>query len=244
MVIRKEMEMRILLSFILCLVMASFAFADITVTGKHTVLAKADMVSFVVTVETEDKDVKIALSNNVLSSKRTMLALGHFGVKAENCETLGFSVRPQYQQLLNQPRQLKGYLVNNTFKVTIPKKGRDSLGNIVGKAVVSVISNDVRVSNVGFGVMDDEALREKARVLAIKDAKKKARTLATEAGVSLGMAKSISESTSSSMPGRYYKAAESNSMPIMGGDQRITVTVHITFHIVGESRRLHDDRWN
>ena len=234
--------MRVLVGMLIVLAMASLVFADITVTGSGTVLTKPDMVSFTVSVVTEDENAEVAVKENTLKSTKALKALDRLGIRKEHCETLGFSVKPNYIYPKDKPRQLVGYIVNNTFMVKIPLSSSATLGGVVGKAVVAVMDDGVLLNNIVFGVMDDKVLREKARVEAVKDARRKARTLAMTAGVNLGPAKSISESTVHH--GIMKSSMDNGSVPIMAADQRITVKVNVTFHIVGEMRHLHNDDWD
>jgi len=237
------------LNLVLLFAIASLAVADVTVTGVATVSAKPDMVSFTATVVTENLDSKIALAENNKKMNEVFKVLDRLDIPRDDCETVGFGIAPKYFHPDDKPKELVAYVVTNSLLVRVNKSERRSekssnLQSLVGNVMNDVISDGVQVEGVSFGIRDTTAMLKKATVAAVNNAREKANLFAVTAGVHLGPAKTISEvNISHKRPPIQIAAAGGDTVPILVGDQKVTVTVNITFHIMGEIRNLHNDNW-
>ena len=119
--------------------------------------------------------------------------------------------------------------------VTVKVRQLNNLSRVLDTAVAAG-GNDVRVNSIAFTVDDPEKQREQARKLAIEDARRHAEQLADAAGVSLGRARSVSE-TSDGVPIPVERAARSSAQdsgvdtPVSPGETDITVTVSVVYEI-------------
>jgi uncharacterized protein len=131
---------------------------------------------------------------------------------------------------------IRGYQVDNMVVAKI--RSVDKAGSIID-AVAAAGGDLTRISSIYFSVDQPEKYYPQARTAAMNDAKAKAENLASLAGVKLGSATYISES-SYSMPIRYpeamYKSMDSaaGSMPttsINPGETDVTLSVQVDYSI-------------
>ena len=106
-----------------------------------------------------------------------------------------------------------------------------AVGDVLQAALDAGANN---VHNFSMSVDDADELRQEARVKAIEDARERAEVMAEAAGVTLGAATSISESSvGSPSPTRVtldFASAE-GAVPIEPGELELTVTVQVVFAI-------------
>jgi uncharacterized protein len=129
------------------------------------------------------------------------------------------------------PRQVTMYEVSNTVTVTI--RTIDNTGSIID-AVVTAGGNLIRINSVSLSVDQPDQYYTQARQLAMTDAANKASQLAKSAGVTLGKATYISESSSSLVFPPIFRAADvaaSGTTPISPGETNITIDVQVMYAI-------------
>ena len=129
------------------------------------------------------------------------------------------------------PRQVTMYEVSNTVTVTI--RTIDNTGSIID-AVVSAGGNLISIDGVNLSVDQPDQYYTQARQLAMNDAANKASQLAKSAGVTLGKATYISESSSSLVFPPIFRAADvaaSGTTPISPGETNITIDVQVMYAI-------------
>lgn len=206
----------------------------ITVTGDGYVYATPDIGLVDMSVMTQDKDVSKATDENSQKMNKIIEYVKGAGVEAKDIKTLGFNISPVYSwEQKTGKRNLDGYEVNQTLEVKI--RDLSKVGDIISNAT-SLGANDV--SSLSFTVDDDNAVKEQAKSLAIKDAREKAKTLEKELGINLGKIINFSEGTYPSPIYSSYGAgsAEMKTMSsitptIETGQNKITSTVTITYSI-------------
>ena len=92
------------------------------------------------------------------------------------------------------------------------------------------------INGVQFSIKDSKSAKDKAREDAIREARAKAESMASAAGVKLGKLKSLSESGGNfnPRPPVAYAALESRQAktPVSAGEQEINVTVNMTYDII------------
>ena len=92
------------------------------------------------------------------------------------------------------------------------------------------------INGVQFSIKDSKSARDKAREDAIREAREKAESMASAAGVKLGKLKSLSEGGGNfnPRPTVFNGVSESRqaSTPISAGEQQINVTVNMTYDII------------
>jgi uncharacterized protein YggE len=123
------------------------------------------------------------------------------------------------------------FQVSNTVTVTV--RAVDKTGAIIDAAAVA--GGDLtRVNGVSFSVSNPEQYYSQARQAAVKDAADKAAQLAKSAGVTLGKATYISESSNTPVYPIYNGVAAipaTSTTSINPGQTDITIDVQIVYSI-------------
>ena len=205
----------------------------IWVSGTGEVAAAPDVVHIRLGIEAQEETVAEAQSDAAAAMQRVMTALLSGGVADEDIETQSFSIR----QVTRWDRDLEeeivvGYRVSNDVLVKVWDV--DSAGDLIDAAVVAG-GDFIRIDGISFTVDDPTALQVAARQEAMADAATKAEELAELAGVTLGRATFISESSAGQppVPVRAEMAAmfSDESTPISPGEVEIRVTVQVVYDI-------------
>ncbi len=97
------------------------------------------------------------------------------------------SLNPQYD---SNGKQITGYQASNTVSVKI--RNVANAGKVIDD-VAGLVGDEFTISNVSFTVDDPSKYQDQARAEAIADAKARAETYATAAGVKVGELLQISE---------------------------------------------------
>jgi uncharacterized protein YggE len=206
-------------------VAASFQASDgsgsqgISVTGDGRVSVTPDMALLGIGVSTKEDTVAAANSAVQAAMDRLLGALEADGVAEKDIQTSQFSISPEYDYQLSEPR-LTGYRVTHMLQVKV----RD-------------IDRAVQVGSISLTVDDTSAFSNQARELAMADAKAKAEELARLADVELGKPISISESSYTPSPPVAYEAralpadALQAQTTISPGELEVVVSVQITYAI-------------
>ncbi len=206
----------------------------ISVSGQGKVAAKPDIASISLGVNALAPSVAEARTQAATSMDGMINSMKANGVDEKDIQTSSLSIYPEYNYLDDGRQELRGFRVQNTVNAKI--RDIDKTGEIVDEAVEAG-GNDAVINSISFSIDKPEDLQKQAREQAVADAKARAETLAQAAGVSLGDAISISES--SYIPPVYYEGAARDSAagapvpetPIEAGELDVTVDVTITFAI-------------
>ena len=207
--------------------------ATISLTGQGQVSVTPDIATIYVGVDTQEETASAALAGNSRQAADVIAALKEAGVEGRDIQTTNFSVSPVYNNrktLSSGAPAVDGYRVTNQVVATI--RNLDGLGGLLDK-VVSVGAN--RIGGISFGVDDDAEALDKARALAVEDARHRAGVYAAAAGVSLGDILAISEGGGHPRPQDFAMAARaemSMAAPVERGQASISAQVSITWEIV------------
>jgi uncharacterized protein len=208
----------------------------ITVAGTGRVSVVPDVGILQLAVQSTQPNVGAARDRAAAAMEAVRGALKSAGVDEKDIATSGFSIQPQYdfRPSTGGTPIITGYVVNNL--VTVKVRQLNALSRVLDQAVAAG-GNDVRVNDVAFTVDEPERHRERARKLAVEDARRHAEQLAEAAGVSLGGARSVIES-SGDVPIPVERAARSSAQdgsgvdtPVSPGETDITVTVSVVYEI-------------
>ncbi|MDH3306912.1 MAG: SIMPL domain-containing protein [Acidimicrobiia bacterium] len=161
-------------------------------------------------------------------------ALKAGGVAERDIQTNNYSIWPEHDYR-NDSQELRGYRVSNTVSAKI--RDLEKAGEAIDAATAAG-GNDAIVSGIRFDLEADGELITAAREAAWNDAKAKAEQLAGLAGVPLGKAVSISETSSPAPPPVYYAresagAAFDTATPIQPGEASVSVVITVQFAIDG-----------
>ena len=124
---------------------------------------------------------------------------------------------------------ITGYSVSNN--VTVMVRDIPRLGSLLDKAVTAGANS---IYGIGFGHNNASALLDKARPLAVADARRKAEIYASAGGARIGRLMVLTEEAGR-LPtvafSRAYTAGASAPTPIEAGEDKLTVTVTARFEL-------------
>jgi uncharacterized protein YggE len=207
----------------------------IWVTGEGKVTAVPDIATLRLGIEAEEATVAEAQSQASEAMDRVMTALMDNGVAEKDIQTQYFSIhRVTRWDRDKEEEVIIGYRVTNI--VTAKIRDIDKAGIIID--AVAVAGGDLtRVDSISFSVDDPSDYYDEAREEAMAEARNKAQQLANLAGVSLGKATYISESTPFAPP-IYRDVAEAvitapaaPTTPISPGEMEISLNIQVVYAI-------------
>lgn len=213
--------------------------ATISVSGEGEVFAKPDTAVFRVTVKEEADTVPEAQKEATEKINKVIAFLTDQGIEKEDIKTTSYRIYPRYdyeRPRIGAPaeRVLEAYVVSQGLEVKV--QNADTAGDVLSGVGSLAVSN---VSGLHFTVDNEEAVKDKARSEAIKDAKEKAGALAGSLGVDLVQVIGFHESAVGVNPPVYYQMAgmklaadtEAVSPQIPQGENKFTSHVTITYKI-------------
>ena len=204
----------------------------IWVSGTGEVTVTPDVAILTLGVEAQETTVSASQSEAAVAMTAVVDALKTNGVADKDIQTQWHSISPvtRWDDKTNE-QITTGYRVSNM--VTVKIRDITKAGTIID-AVAGVGGNLTRINGISFTVNDPTAYNNQAREKAMQDAAAKAQQLASLAGVTLGKAIYISESSSYiPQPIRLFDSAvgASASTPISAGELDITLTVQVGYAI-------------
>ena len=206
--------------------------ATISLTGQGQVSATPDIATLYVGVDSREDTAAAALAANSEQAARVIETLKGAGVASKDIQTANFSVSPIYDNRKSQSTgrpEIDGYQVSN--QVIARVRDLDGLGGLLDQLVGAGAN---RIGGISFGVEDDAEARDKARALAVEDARHKAGIYAAAAGVQLGPILSISEGGARVGPqdfGVAMRAESAMAAPVERGQATISAQVSIVWRI-------------
>ena len=206
----------------------------ITVTGTGEVYASPDIGVIDISVKTEDMDVSKASSDNSEKMTGIISFIKGEGIEEKDIKTTGFNINPRYEyNYKTGERTLVGYEVAQTVNVKI--RDLTKIGKVISEST-TLGANDI--SSLSFIIDNDEAVKEQAKELAIKDARAKAKNLEKALGVTMIRIISFSENAYP-VYDSYYGMGGGETMKssapvvptIETGQNKVTSNVSITYSI-------------
>lgn len=152
----------------------------ISVRGEGKVYTKPDIAIINLSVVTEGRNIKAVQDENSEKMNGVVSFLKGFGIEEKDIKTTNYALYPRYDYENSRIPQIIGYEITQTLEVKI--RDLEKIGEILEQSVGVGIN---QVSSLRFAVDKDEELKEEARNLAIKDAKEKAKKLASQLGIRL-----------------------------------------------------------
>jgi uncharacterized protein YggE len=210
----------------------SSAMNTISVTGTGKVSGVPDTLVVNLGVSVVRPSIDAATGDAADLAQGLIDALTSHGVAEKDIQTTNYSISPEYDYRADT-QKLIGYRVTNTVSAKI--RNLDKAGETIDAATAAG-GSDVVVQGISFDIESNEDLVVSAREAAWNDAMAKATQLADLAGLNLGKAVSIQETTTPSGPPIPYAAADSAggaSTPIQPGEQQVSVVIQVEFAIGG-----------
>lgn len=222
--------MRIIFTLIF-VVFSGAAFAQtpqITVTGRGEVAVAPDIARITLGVAQEAKAATEAMDLMGADMAQVLAGLTVAGVAPEDMQTSGLNLEiiRDYNSNRDNPR-ITGYIARSDIAVTI--RDLDALGAVLDTLIEGGAN---QMNGLQFDVADRAPHLTAARQAAVADARAKADTFATAAGVSLGQVQTIREGGQAAPPLPMMEmrmAADSGPVPVAQGQIVIGADVIITY---------------
>jgi uncharacterized protein len=204
----------------------------VEVTGEGSVSAAPDFARITLGVTNAGKTAGEAMAANAKAANALISLIKAEGVAPADIQTADVSISPIFSQASRSEASaptIEGYSVSNTVTVTVRDIPR--LGGLIDKAV-SVGANSIY--GVRFGHNNPSALLDKARPLAVADARRKAEIYASAGGARIGRLMVLTEEAARQPAvsfSRAYAAGAAAPTPIEAGEDKLTVTVTARFEL-------------
>lgn len=207
---------------------ANEAVPQIVVTGMGSVSAEPDMATVFFGVSREARTASAAMEQANDATATVLATVQQSGISPRDVQTTSINLSPVWDQSNARPRQIRGYVASNDLTVRV--RDLDGLGAFLDSVVVDGAN---RLNGLSFAIAETGALETEARAAAVQDARAKAETLATAAGVELGAVLTISEGGGLPQPGSLMRGAmmEASAVPVATGEIDIRVSVTAVFAI-------------
>jgi uncharacterized protein len=192
----------------------------ITVVGTGSVAVTPDRAAFTFGTVSQASTAAAALAASSANVTRVVDALRKKGVAKADIQTSEVSLSPRTDENGNA---VVGYTATNSVTATL-RKIADAGGVI--DAAVGAGANQVYGPNLLAS--DQDAAYRNALEAAVAEARAKAETLASTAGIKLGRITAIAESGATPRP-VFAAATLEKAAPIEPGTQMIQATVSVTF---------------
>jgi uncharacterized protein YggE len=207
----------------------------IEVSGEGSVRAAPDFARVTLGVTTTGKDAREAMAANAKSANALVALIKSEGVAPADIQTSDVSISPMFS---NQPPAqastpaIIGYSVSDSVTVTV--RDISSLGALLDKAVAAGAN---AIYRIGYGENDPSALLDKARPLAVADARRKAEIYALAGGAKIGRLMELTEEAGARpvpFAARAFAQGAPAPTPIEPGQDKLTVTVTARFELTQE----------
>ena len=205
----------------------------ISVTGVGRVSVEPDVAILNLGVEVQAATVSRASSAAAEAMDDVRASLARNGVEDKDIQTRFFNIFPQFDFESRTP-EIIGYTVSNQLEVKV--RDIDSVSDVFDDAI-DAGGDAIRVNGVRFSIDEPEQFFAEARRLAVEDARDRGEQLADLAGVSLGDALSISESSDGGSAAPFaefegpVQAAAPGGASIAPGEGEIVLTVFVLYAV-------------
>ncbi len=211
---------------------------QVSVMGQGKVSYQPDIAIVNLGVQVERvSTAESALSQLNKKMASVLKAIEELGIAAEDIQTQNFTVFSQYDYI-DQVSVLAGYNANQQLSVKVKEldKNPDLVSNIIIKASAAGAN---QVNGVSFNVSNLESLKDQARIKALEDARRKAASLASAAGVKLkkvvgwweNLVQAPGIATPYSYDGKGGAGGGTTSGTIPTGQQEIIIEIGLNYQV-------------
>jgi uncharacterized protein YggE len=206
----------------------------LTVHGSGQATATPDLLTVVVQVAVTEPTATTALAADNTKAAAVVAAFEGGGARAQDIQTSGLSLQPQYSYPKGVPT-LTGYQVVNAVTATLHDIAQS--GAVID-AVVGAGGNAAQIESLTFSTRDPSAVEAQARARATTQAVTYARALARAAGRSLGPVCSLNDqsqvsASENALAGApFASSAALPNVPIESGSQTQTAQVALVYALV------------
>ncbi len=202
---------------------------SLTVTGQSS--ATPDMATISFAVVTQGKTASDAMKANNTRMNAVMAALKSAGIAVKDIQTSSLNLNPQYVYADGQPPKLTGYEARDQITVRVNDLAQ------TGPVIDTVINAGInQIDQISFGLKDDDAVLDKARLDAVKTLQQRASLYAGASGLKVKRLINLQEGSpmviQPPMPMvRFAAKAADASTPVAGGELQESVSVTATFEL-------------
>lgn len=152
---------------------------EIRVTGEGVLSVQPDQAEVSLGVSSEGMELKEVQRENGAVITQIIQAVQSVGVKAEDIQTIEYSIYPVYD-FVDNTQTLRGYKVNHILNIPVT-----DIQN-VGLVVDTAVSNGANtVSNISFSISNRQIVYQQALAMAVENAILKASTIARKLQIRL-----------------------------------------------------------
>ncbi len=199
---------------------------SITVTGEASLSVAPDRAIVSAGVSSQAKAAREAMSANNKAMAAVLASLKEQGVADADVQTARLSLEAIRSKDNAQP--VAGFQASN--RVTVQIREIAKLGEVLDRLVTAGANS---IGGIEFIVSNAERLLDKVRADAVADAKRKAEIYVQAAGVGLGRPVTISEQGAPMRPMMRMAAPSAGAaMPVAPGEERISMTVAISYELM------------
>lgn len=149
------------------------------------------------------------------------------GVDESHIQSMQVRLNPNYESTPTG-REQKGFVLSR--EVQISQQGIEKFDALIDGVLKRGVD---RISDFRFTSSDEASAYDRALIMAVKDARQRARLMADELGVKLGEVVAISESGGNMpRPVMHAEMMARDASPSMPGQQRTTAQVNVRFAII------------
>jgi uncharacterized protein YggE len=202
----------------------------VEVSGEGSVSAAPDFARVTLGVTSTGKTAGDAMASNAKAANALVSLIKIEGVAPADIQTSAVSISPLFSR--PAPGQetaptITGYSVSNNLAVMVREIPR--LGALLDKAVGAGANS---IYGISFGHNNVSDLLDKARPLAVADARRKAQIYASAGGATLGRLMALTEEGGPQRPVAFSRAlAAAAPTPIEAGEDKLTLTVTTRFEL-------------
>lgn len=219
----------LLVVFLPCAALAEEPPRQIVVVATGTATATPDMATITIGVSREALTASEAMDMAADAATKVVDRIFEAGIEARDVQTTAINLNPVWEHGNTRPPEVRGYAASSMLSIRV--RDLDLLGGLLD----SVVGDGANaLSGLTFGIAEPEPLEAEARAEAVREARRKAETLAEAAGVVLGPVQTISEGGGYGAPAPVVRGAmmEAAAMPVAAGELDIRVDVTVIYGIV------------
>ena len=206
----------------------------LVVSGRGEVYGQPDLALISFAVASEAKTVAEAMAQNSQKMNAVIAFVKSQGIEDKDLKTTTFSLRPRYEwrEDLSPQRQLIGYEARQELEVKV--RAMDKIGSLIEGATAAGAN---QIGDLQFTIDNREELEREAREEAVKNAKDRAKELASLLGVNLVRITNFGEESQAptyslqAFSALETTADEKEAPQIETGENKIEITVNITYEI-------------
>jgi uncharacterized protein YggE len=203
----------------------------VSVIGEAQADVAPDMAILTLSISVEKPTAADAAAENARISKAVIDGLKSAGVAAQDIQTVGLSIYPEFTNSASQKRSVTGYHAQDSLSVRV--RAIDKAGALAGAAVEA----GALYQAIRFDLSDRDARQDALRVAAVENARHRAELYAKGAGMKLGAPRAIVAQGAGSHDGVFpranavtmSRAAPGLEAPIEAGTVTLRDSVEATF---------------